>query len=623
MHRSLDQASSCYNLVADSSTLQQEAASATTSAPKPSSNGSASSTATAAAARASPCQSQASAEDNGSVAPHHSAFRSAVTEIELPVADTALLGKPEAGSTAEGSTAVVQPSSSRGNGSSVAISADGTAHSACDFKSASSGRQPFLPEGPDRTPTAPPQAQPELGSQRSEQGTGLPSALAADMPARSSPSLRPPETLRSPPPAAGLVRGSNQAAASSSLGDKCECANGNSQLSSSSSTKADQEDSLVHGTDAPMQQAAAHEAQPQPSAAALATQTTYGSATEVEETQPEPESMTSLEAQVQSVGSAQPSAEQRSGQQPPAWRAPFKAAPEAALEGELHLPASSASPASTQVQQSTVGAAQEPTKQQQVPHSAVSEGHAQSSADTKQLYDQQATLSKAFAQEPLHAGVVAAKPQPGWSSLQPATAAESMTSAAATARKEEEQQTPSTSSTQAVQQAAGSNGTRAEEECQPSSPTVQKASGTAQQEEEEPKTDPSPCCEEQQRCSAKQALAAEQPLEAAPTPVSEAHQHTSCKLSDHEADEQSAHLLRSTDPEGVQQLQSQPARLPEEHKPCKAPCSTAQAAKKGFWGRIVYRTAASPMLMPLLAVGTCILLCGALSTSSKVRKHTH
>ena len=166
--------------------------------------------------------SQASGDGTAGSAALDSPFASAVT-VQHP-ADVADHSKPEAESTAEAPTAVAQSSSSSDNGSSVAVFSDIMAHpgSAGDSESPGNGSQPSHSAADDCSQTAVPQAQAQLDSQRSEQGSGLPPALSADMLASSTGILKSPEALGSPLPAASPVHASHQARVTSYLDDNCE-----------------------------------------------------------------------------------------------------------------------------------------------------------------------------------------------------------------------------------------------------------------------------------------------------------------------------------------------------------------------------------------------------------------
>ena len=684
--RTVGQPGSCFALIADSSILQQEAASAATSPQEPSSLGKADGTATAAAARSGSCQRQAAGDEDGGISADNSSFMAAAPEIELPVTDAEVLKEPEAGENAESPTAVAKPSSSSISGSceehplhtaaatagstctlvqdavsppssdggcpsttssavlstaavihesdaAMASTTEGAAHRVGDPNQApassslsvkcedaeAGGQQPMSsvssvqPEQAEATlvqgdkaslqQAAAHEAQPQYSSgttqpasasaadseetepelsesmaaseaQVEAAGSAQPSVeqpSAPQLPERHAPS----EAVAEAAPEAELQLqkpSSSAPPASSFLSEKCEHADEHSQLSSGSSAKADEEDTVVPEFDAPVQQASQHEAQPHSSAAALAAQPAFDSAHGVEETQSElSESMAASEAKGQSGGIAQPSAEQPSPQQSPARNA----AREASTEAELRPP------------ESAVG----------------SGADAQLTADAQLIFDEQAGNQTVLAQVPPHGAIAAADPQPAWSSLQPA-AAEGLTPAAVNAVEKDEQQLLSAFSAQ-VQQPVGLHVNEEEEECLlPGSPTE---SGTADQEKEEQKADPSCPSEEQQRCFVKQVLSAEQRLGVPSSLVSKALGHKS-------------------DAEGLQQLQSCDAQNNRLHEGSKtmdsASCSKAQAAKPGFWSKLVSRAVASPVL-PILAVGTCVILCGAFSISKKVPKHTN
>ena len=100
----------------------------------------------------------------------------------------------------------------------------------------------------------------------------------------------------------------------------------------------------------------------------------------------------------------------------------------------------------------------------------------------------------------------------------------------------------------------------------------------------------------------------------------------STKLSDEEEDEQrtNAALLpqfTQSESEGLQQLQSCDAQEHTQQMNTQS-WSTAQATTPGFWAKVVSHTVGSPMLLPVLAAGTCVVLCVAFRNSSIVRRHS-
>ncbi|KAL3162948.1 hypothetical protein ABBQ32_009382 [Trebouxia sp. C0010 RCD-2024] len=307
--------------------------------------------------------------------------------------------------------------------------------------------------------------------------------------------------------------------------------------------------------------------------------------------------------QLKSLDDAQRSAQQQSTQQQAAQELPATRAahgtqaPSTTHAAQLHA-ASSRAVTAEEVQRL---AAEQPPEQQQASSSALSEADAQTEQVTEQ--QQQATSQAISAQEPQHASNAAAAD----SGLQQSSLQ------SADARSEEEQLLPGRPAGQASLHTAGSVSVEKEEQLLDSSHPCKEA-------------------ECQQGSPAKHDEEVEQHREAVPGPAKEQEGQNPAVLAEEaEEDEEalcaSASLVPTTlaGVENAQQSHSHPVQqdklctdgLAQDADGVASGATDSEAvtpkAKPGFLAKAIFCTVASPVLVPVLALGTAIQVYEALS----------
>ncbi|KAL3162956.1 hypothetical protein ABBQ32_009389 [Trebouxia sp. C0010 RCD-2024] len=340
------------------------------------------------------------------------------------------------------------------------------------------------------------------------------------------------------------------------------------------------------------------------------------------------------EEALHSCDSAQQSPQQHSAQELPATHAaPETQVPSTTHAAQLKTASSRAVPAE-QVQQS---AAEQSPEQQQASSSALLEVDAQTGQLIAQQ-QQQATSQAASAQEPQHASNAAAADSGlQQSSLPSASEAQHARSALAIAKGQGEQPTSDTSDisepaaerdTTLHQHAAEAE----EEQLLPGRPAGQASlhsAGSVTVEEEEQVVETPHLCQEeeaQQGSPAKHDDEVEQHQTVVPSPVKEQEgQNPSLLAEQAEEDEKPLHATTSAGDEDAQQSHSHSVQQDQPHThdraqdadgaACAATNSEAVAPKTqpGFLAKAVFCAVASPILVPVLTIGTAIEWYEALS----------
>ncbi|KAL3160974.1 hypothetical protein ABBQ38_009364 [Trebouxia sp. C0009 RCD-2024] len=345
--------------------------------------------------------------------------------------------------------------------------------------------------------------------------------------------------------------------------------------------------------------------------------------------------------QPKSLDDAQRSAQRQSAQHQAAQELPATRAalgtqvPSTAHAAQLQAASSSRAVSAEEVQQSVAG---QPPEQQQASSGALLEADAQTEQVTEQ--QQQTTSQAASAHEPQHAGNAAgADSGLQQSSLQSADEAQDARSALAIAKEQGVQPTSDVSAPAAEQDATlHQHAAEAEEEqLLPGRPAGQVSchtAGSVMVEEEEQLHEASHLrleAECQQGSPAKHAQEVEQRQRAASSPSREEGQNPSLLAEQAEEDEEALHASASLVPttlagdEDAQQSHSHPVQQDNlrtgglaqdsDGAACAATDSEAVApkAKPGFLAQALFCTVASPILVPVLALGTAIQLYEALS----------